>query len=141
LYTTIYMKKVKNNWIYMHLETKTGRLHAETVCSLAHRVMGGFITYFSNCYNKKSFIYLWTHTQVPPGRGLTIKFHTCCLRGKLLISLHLGADWSSPLGHLWVLPHPQLMRATMVQRRRGQSWRFERQLGTHDELISVVHLL
>lgn len=42
----------------MHLETKTGRFHAKTVCSLAHGITDGFITYFSNFCNKKSFIYL-----------------------------------------------------------------------------------
>lgn len=42
----------------MHSETKTGRLHVKTVRSLAHGIMDGFITYFSNFYKKKSFIYL-----------------------------------------------------------------------------------
>lgn len=39
----------------------------------------------------------FTLSKFVPGRGLTTFFPSCCLRVQLLIGLHLGTDYDSPL--------------------------------------------
>lgn len=61
----IYMKKVKNITMHIHLETKTRKLYTKTTCSLAPGILDDFITYFSIFYNMKSTIYLFIKIHIP----------------------------------------------------------------------------
>lgn len=59
LYTKVYMKKVKNVTEYISIwKQRTEGYTLKLLCSWAHEIMNGFITYFRIFYNKKSFIYL-----------------------------------------------------------------------------------